>query len=462
MPSGRHIWHFLWAKFFNLFSLKDSNILFKSQIIHLLQTYLAFFSIYVFSKVIIRNIFFNISHIHTQYLALWSTIIWFTIYATQSMYYHLVWNLWYSVNYQITLPLFFYITALTIILFFEKTSSLKKVFFILQILLISRFILQAHSMEFMYFIMYMSVLGIIYIKDLFRLIKKYPISTVSSLITILFMMKYIQPDHSKILDYLSYEKIPILFENIMTSGEKLIHGYNRASASINELIYLNIFLGSLILSAILYHILKKKKTLIHLKMYLFLFVTSLLVVIPLFQFSSGLSAVITKITAVNRIYYSSSIFLILPVFVYYFSYYLHEKRIQTIAINISIFLSLLAIYFYSSFFKIVNQNYAKNINSLYQSFSPKIYAFNLSPVDIRKIGIILDNYEQYNTTKKPLYFYARDDISFVLKFIYRKDVLWHPRGIKNYIKSYQQDHNLSHTPILFETPTNFTPYVKYQ
>ena len=463
IPNGRHIWHFLWAKIFNLLSLENNQILLKAQIIHLVQTYIAFFSIYFFSKVLIRNTFLQISHIHIQYLSLWSTIIWFTIYATHSMHYHLVWNLWYSISYQITLPLFFYITALIIILCFEKVSSLKKIFFIFQIFLLSRFILQAHSMEFMYFLMYISVLGILYIKELFYIVKKYPLYTILGLTIISFMIKYFQPDSSKLFHYFNYENFPHLYENIMTSGEKLIAGYNRASASINELIYLNIFLGTIVLVIVIFNYIKHKQTTImNVKMFLFLFFTSIFILIPLFQFSSGLFAIITKITAVNRLYFSSSIFMILPVSIYYFFRYTNKTSFKILPINITIFLILVSIWLYSNYTNGVNHNYYKNIKSLYNSFSPQKYAFNLSAKEIQDVGKKIQYYEKKNTTKKTLYFYARDDISFVIKFIYRKNVLWHLRGNKNYIQSYNNDQNTSHVPILFESPLGFPQYIRYK
>ena len=141
IPTSRLIWHKIWAWAFHVLSLESHQFLLRAQTIHVIQTMIAFFSIYFFSLVVIRNTFPKIAEITLKYLALWSVIIWYTIFATFSVYYHMVWNLWYSLNYQITLPLFFFMTGLTLVLFLEKTSVIKKVFYLALIVVITQFIL---------------------------------------------------------------------------------------------------------------------------------------------------------------------------------------------------------------------------------------------------------------------------------------------------------------------------------
>ena len=113
IPESRIIWHSLWANIFTVFDIPSSKIILRAKIIHVSQTYIALFSLYYFSNVVIRNIFKEISQLSLRYLSLWSVVIWISIFATFSVHYQLVWNLWYSVNYQVTLPFFWEIALLS-------------------------------------------------------------------------------------------------------------------------------------------------------------------------------------------------------------------------------------------------------------------------------------------------------------------------------------------------------------
>ena len=158
----RLLWHKLWAYIFHIFQLDSTHFLLRAKIIHVVQTFIAFGSVYYFSKVVLRNMFTHISALELKWLSFWSVMIWLSVFATFSVVYHQVWIMWYSVNYQITLALFWYMTALTLVLFLEKTSWQKKLFFILLIIVMSRFILQVHSMEFLYYLMYLFVFFVVF------------------------------------------------------------------------------------------------------------------------------------------------------------------------------------------------------------------------------------------------------------------------------------------------------------
>ena len=71
-------------------------------------------------------------------------------------------------------------------------------------------------------------------------------------------------------------------------------------------------------------------------------------------------------------------------------------------------------------------------------------------------------YESSNKTQKPNYYYARDDIAFVIKFIYRKPVLYYKRGSKNYLNSYHGHKKKEYSPVLFDIPENFPLYQRYR
>jgi hypothetical protein len=173
-PEKRVIWHHAWAQIFNFFHIDRTQIFLRAQIIHYVQSIGSFLLIFYFSKIFIRNIFTNISLVHLNYLGYWSTIIWFTIFSNASVYYQQVWILWYSINYQITLPLILLVTGLSISLFFENNDrSGIKIIKILLIVVLSYVVLRVHAMEFIYYLMYMFVFVMVFLDKIIVLWKKY-------------------------------------------------------------------------------------------------------------------------------------------------------------------------------------------------------------------------------------------------------------------------------------------------
>ncbi len=468
IPEGRFIWHYIWAKFFDLLRVGQSEIFFRAKIIHFIQTYMAIFSIYYFSNVVIRNIFLNITTITTKYLALWSVIVWLTIFATFSMHHQLVWLQWYSVTYQITLPLFWYMAALSLVLLFEESSLPKKIFFTLQILLIARFILQAHSMEFLYFLMFLGTLALVYSSKVWLLFKKHPYpSIIIALLPVLFAQFY-QPEESKFFKYLTPEGFPFLAKHIVIYGEYILDGRNRASASINELMYLVWLLGFFVICVAVKDILQKRVLFINLKLFITILLTSLFVLIPIFWWSAGIFGIITNENVVHRIYYSSTIFLLLPIFVYFLVHRFFAGKRELFITNLLIVSTLSATLLYSKY-GTQNAVYYQNVKSLYNSFSSEKVGFHLSGEQIALIGNELQKYESNNSAHKSNFYFSRNDIAFVLKYIYRRDVYfeeWEKRTFNPDFAAIYRAHLKKCSPkqncILFETPAGFPPYAPYE
>lgn len=465
IPSGRWIWHFFWAKFFIFFEIPNNEIFLRAKIIHILQTYIAFFSVYYFSKVVIRNIFIEIESNVLKYLSFWSVIVWFTIFATFSMYYQLTWNMWYSVNYQITLPLFWYITGLTLVLLLENLSWKIKLIFIVQILLISRFILQAHSMEYLYYLMYIFIFSIVYFDKVIYVIKKYYYIIIPVILSIVFFAKKYQPDNSEIMNYLSINKLPTLFSEISTHGKYVVDELNRATACINELMYIILIIGII---AMVIFIIKKQNystKFINLRVFIFVLLTSLFVLIPIYEYSAGLFALITRDNVVHRIYFSSSIFVLLPIFIYYI---LSIKGTKTtpLKINITILMVLLFVFLYSRYYT-DTKVYYKNIISVKNSFIERNVGFNLSKEQIDTIEEQIRYYERNKKSDDELFFYARADISFVIKYIFGHNVYWegrrsNPDFIDKYNNHLKNELQSDYEVILFKTPKGFPDYEPYK
>jgi len=463
VPGARDIWHTFWRHFFALLSIEQEQILLRARIIHTIQTLLSFFTVYLFSKVIVRHIFTDIDYLTLRYMAYWSTLIWLTIFATFSVHYHHIWILWYSVNYQITLPLFWYIMALTIIILFEPLSWKVKLFYGLQIIVISRFILQAHSMEYLYYLMYLAVLLSLYIREFIPLFKKYYYLIIPIVLLPIFFSQYYQAEKSQLFTYLYGYRFSDLYRAIIEQGNLLMAGANRADAAFNELMKVSLFGGSIMLVTLFMRKLKGKDRNINQKMFLFLFITSFFVLIPLYTFSGGFAAIVTKMGAVNRFFYSASLFVLLPVSLYYFIA-LTVKKNRLLYLNLTIPIVVLLTFFYSKYVS-QSHNYANNIHSFLQSFNEREVGFNLSKEQIKTIGIVLEEYKSQSDENKEVIFYARPDIATVLKFIYRENVYWRGRRNNPALKKFQK-YMLTLDPeqtrgIIFKTPEGFPDYTPY-
>ncbi|SFV63108.1 hypothetical protein MNB_SV-13-1738 [hydrothermal vent metagenome] len=461
----RQTWHSIWSSIFHFLDIGNTEILLRASIIHYTQSIIIFVLLFTSSLLIIKNVFKNLEKQMLYILAYWVTILWFSILSTSSVGYHQVWIIWYSVNYQITLPLTLLLLAIIVSLIFESMSLKKRIIYILLSITLSLLVLALHAMEYIYFLLYISVLFIIHLDKIWYFSKKRPSLSFSLFIAIglafsflIITVKSYSYRTSPLLEYLNYEKFPLLFTEISTRGERVLAHYNKASSTINELMILSLCIIIIFFLIMLYRNYKHYPKLLNQRLMLFIFMASLFIFIPLNKYTAGLASLITYDTVSYRFYYSTLLYLILPLFIYYI---LAIYKIQKILfLNIIIIVVLLSTLFYSKTFS-THQNYYKNIRSIYHIFQKEKMQFNLNSKEIQKIGEILKNDMLNQKTSKPYYYYARDDISFVIKFIYRKPVFYHAKGSKNYQKSYEQDKEITHQAILFQTPKSFPSYKRF-
>jgi hypothetical protein len=453
IPQARELWHLIWRGIFNTIHISSSEILLRAKIIHITQTLISFGSIYLFSLVLARNIYINSPTIHHKYIAYWSTIIWFTIFATFSMYYHHTWIMWYSISYQITLPLFWYITALSLILYFEDKSILVKLFYTFQILILSLFILKIHSMEYIYYILYILILSAVFFKNTLYLFKKYYYIIIPILLLLLYFFKSNQGDNTRLINYLYSGDFKEIYHLILYEGSLIVNGLNRANSAINELMYVTLLMT--IISFIL--LFRDRNREIDIKIYFFILLTSMFILIPIFSITAGIYSLLTKINVVNRVYYSSSIYLLLPISLYYISSQFKKNTLYIF--NILIIMTLLLTVVYSKYIS-NSHNYYKNIESLKQSIDADKVNFNLSQNDIFIIKKELDMYKKNNPNAL---FCARGDILLVLKFIYKENTYWRGRRANISKEEFYKFCAINHIKecIFFEVPKSFLPYKPY-
>ena len=466
----KHYWHYTWVQLFHLLHIDNTQIFFRARLVHAVQVFISFIAVFYFSKTLLRNLFHTISPLQTNYLAYWATLIWFTIFATFSEGYHLVWIEWYSVTYQITLPFTLLITGWTISLLYEAAPVRKKILLITGIVLVSFVILAIHSMEYIYYLMYLCVLALVHLDKIVALAKRHfwiSVGILSGVVllfwnihTLIHVVSYREPP---LLHYLSFDKLPLLWEKILRDGHFVATRLSRAHASFNELYILSLLLITITAVTVFLRLLMHKTRIVQPRLLTFVAITSFFVFIPVTDMTAGIGAILTHVNLVNRFYYSSLLFLAVPVTVFYFLRLADKDRI--LIVNMAVALLLSSTYLYSKYDIGHRQNYYRNIQSIKNAFDERKIGFQLSPEQIAVIGKHLARIKQENPQKQ-YYFYAREDIAFVLKYVYAQKVYlpkhWNGRAIdvNRYIQAYHR--SKEDNKILFSVPEGFPDYAPYR
>jgi hypothetical protein len=470
--SGQHIqretWHWIWAHIFHLLHMESASIFQKGYIIHYTQITAAFAMIFYFSRTVFTYLFKKIASLHINYLSYWSTLLWFTILSTYSAYHHEVWIVWYSVTYQITLPLILVALGIFISLLYEKTQSgtIKgiKIFLIFLILFI---VLNLHPMELFYFILYIAIFMLIYVRTLLRQVKRLGYRVVPLIGAIILLLIYL-PEllrsfaYREILlfRYLSLEKLLQFPDDIISYGTKVVMYVSRSKYYMNELIYLTLLLIPVLAGIILYRYMTRRTCYINIPLFGFIVLASLSVFIPQNIYSAGIASILTYTDVVYRFAYSSLLFLILPIFVNYLLTLVNRQRI--LWINLSIISIWVMITWYAFYASYTSHNYARNILSITHMFTTQKRSFLLNAPEIKTIGEMLQKIEREHSSKKPLFYYARPDIAYVIKYLYHRDAVDHIKPRKKSFTHYFEKHtDRAYTPILFQTPEDFPPYKPY-
>ena len=445
---NKELWPYIWGEIFKIFDVED--VLVRAKIIHIIQTLISFFVIYFVSQVIIRNLFRRIDGLTLRYLSLWAVFIWFTIYATFSVAYHQVWIMWYSINYQITLIIFWYIVALSLIITVEKQFMSKSLFYLFQIIFFSIVILWMHATEFIYYAMYLLLIFTLFFNRIFSVYRTYFLQISIVLIILVYGFYYFLTQgfiyrDPQLFNHFSTD----LYTKIMSIGKVQVEMLSRSFASMNELIYLSLLLILIMFIVVI----KNRDKDINIKFLLLLFISSLFVLIPINTFASGVASMLIHEAYVNRFYYASSVFIVLPVVVYYFVQ-LQNLKDMLIKVNIIIFTILMLIFFYSK--ELSNSsNYYKNVISLINSFSNEKVGLNYSMNYVNIINNQLSEYKQRYKGKK-VFYYARGDISYIIKYILKEDNIFIERRelcSKEKFLTYCKEKGFE--PVIFRIPNGF-------
>jgi hypothetical protein len=410
-----YFWHWIWAKIFIVLNIPD--IFVWAKIIHVTQFLIAALTMYHFSKTAFRFLSVEPKELAIKFLSLSSTLLWFLGNGTISIYQQ-AWINWYSVTYQgISIPLLWYILALTIRLLYEESSDItKKSFYLIQIALVSFLILMIHPTEFVYYLINLIVLFAVQIRRSLRYIKKNFVSLcILILCLVILFIQVIRNGWLPLPVLLHGLNLDVLLKEIQEIGHWVTQaGGNRIPYAISEITIFSM------ICAVLFRIrLYFSKDGTNRRLYDFLFISSaLFLFIPLNGFLAGIAGITTHKDVVWRFFFGSAWFLFLPFIIDRMVIFMMKKEaifypfiINIVLIIIFFFLSRMM--FYQSFYL--------NANSIIQLTDAYKVGLQYSQDDMGKLAKII---RQNDVPADGMInmFYIRGDMAPILRTVLRKYV----------------------------------------
>jgi hypothetical protein len=357
--SGGNLWHLAWAMIFKFIGI--GNIFIWAKIIHVFQFILATTVLYYFSKTALtiliksnssklhsinspegflssgndNNDINKLRTIHIKYLSLLAVFIWVigngtfstTFSGTVLLAYQQAWIMWYSVTYQgLTIPLFWYCTALTLIIFHEELSLKKTLFCVIQIAIASFIMAKIHPQELLYYFIQIPIILLVNIKRIFSIKNKIAILiTILGIFLIMFIaIKFfvdLKPGYFvngtlPLFDLiLSNEHIGQSLQKINTAGHIVVDHLNRFPNSFSEIALISLI--AMIIFRLNFLFIKDKNIPFHRNFFDLLLVSSLLFfLIPMVPFLAGVAAYSTHRNLVYRFFFASPWFMFFPFAIY--------------------------------------------------------------------------------------------------------------------------------------------------
>jgi len=469
--TGKLYWIYAWAHFFRWLGIGTEEIFERVYIIHRTQIIFIFFSLFYLSYTLAEKLFRQaLTKIHALYLAYTSTLLWFLFFATASVGEHHVWIQWYSINYQITLPMVLLALALTIRILFDPLDTKKRLLYFFLTLLLLFLVGIVHTMELIYYLLYLITLLLLFYRPVFAIIRRHPLLSLTIFIlfsaSMYYLVFYVVPTftHQKVtlIHYLVNHDFTGLKAKIIHDGHMLLSKFNRSWASVHLLFPTSLLLWALmLLSQPFAHRLNLPS--FDRRFWFFLVITSLFAYIPLNLYTAGVASTLTYLLVAYRFYFSSLIFLALPFTTYYFLYPFFKRK-PGYWVVVVFFLEVAICFTLSKVTDRYHHNFAKNVASFFQLFDERASGYQLSAKQRAQIGQILLRYGPKKTLADTKIF-TREDIAFVIRHVYgyRNVYLpghWNGRHIdvNGYLDAYQ---NYKGKKILIPVPPGFPEYTPY-
>jgi len=463
----RILWHELWAYVFKFSEINDVFV--WAKIIHVFQFSLASLIMFYFSKTALTILTNEKDSIRIKFLSLFSVFLWFIGNGTFPAYQQ-AWIMWYSVTHQgLTIPLFWYCTALTLKLFYEDLSFKKIPFFIVQIAGASFLMAKIHPSELLYYLIILSTLVLI---NSVRLIRSKDRKTLLIFIPVIFLMmfvavKYVMPQKVPLFSLISSgETVSQILQKIKDSGYNIVHGINRLNRFPNS--FSEIAIISLIAMAIFrvnYLFTKDKDISFHKNIFDFLLISStLFFLIPMVPLLAGLGEYLTTEGGyvVYRFFFASPWFIFLPFAIYKV---LTMKEIHMPFYKF-IITGILILYSVVHFHKYLIPNIVKgNTKSIIASLDKEKVGVQYSKNDIDALRKIIMECEQSSEGKPNMYFTEEKssvtggvgDKAYIIRGVFRKYVYGYRRTDLTEGHFYKRGLDKKYNLIDIDHPEEFRP-----
>lgn len=425
IPSRRN-WYATWAYVFRLLGIND--IFLFATIIHRVQFILSCYLIYSAAKQIYSALLPLKASVRNENnwlssLALSSVFVWLTIIGTFS-FFQQAWIMWYSVNYQITLPMLFLSLGLLVNVLAIAQTPRQVIFKSCLALALLLGVYLFHAGELAYLVFYIPILMVCF-GSKYSYKPKYVLLLTTIMIALLYIAISFYSDHvPALITHLKKGEFTKILTEINAKGTwNAVHGGNRYAANWNELYRLSVYLFALIGVAGLVTKFKlvtgnlRGNFNVNNRVLCFLLLSLVFCFIPTFKYTSGLASLISYDGIVNRYYFASFVFLAIPLAVYVAV--THIKSIgQPMALIALVVLLMAATFFYS---KIKNKEgvYYKNVMSIVGSIRDNKINIDVTDDEIEDIRLQLMNAEKKYQASQFMYCGAFESL-YVAYYIFGK------------------------------------------
>ena len=417
-------WYATWAYVFRGLGIQDIRI--YAVIIHRTQFLLSCVAVYLsalylFPALLLKKEQYG-SDNQKQWassFALSSMLVWLTVIGTVSTFQQ-AWIMWYSVNYQITLPFLFLAMALlinaTVVTQVQITIYVKIASGLSLLLLVFLF----HTAELFYLLIYMLAVLIFYTTQ--KNIKKILMSIFVVVLLTWIGSHFYVGRVPQIVNLLQTNQGVKVVDLIQEYGRYNIEGGNRYEANWNAMYAICVFCAIPIL--VINHM---SKDTFDPKVLYTVLASLVFCFIPSFKLSSGIASLFYSADILNRLYFASLLF-ILPSLLAYL------VLIKTKKFKSPIYLSLLVIglmgltAIYSRYFNNAG-TYFQNINSIRNSLKLDKVGIDLPIAEIESIGRQIQAAEKIYGVDG-VHFCADYDKAHIVWFIYRqKNMRFYRNGV---------------------------------
>jgi hypothetical protein len=388
-------WYLAWASLFRSSGVTD--IFTYATVIHRTQFILCCVMVYVAAKQIFSALLPLKSTISDENnwlssMALSSVLVWLTMIGTFS-FFQQAWIMWYSVNYQITLPMLLLSISLCVNLLAIQQPRAQIVFKISMVALLLIGIYAFHAAELAYLVFYFPILILCFGTQYKYKLKYILMALVLGGVIVATAVKLYTGQVPGLVAYLMNGQYSKILADINAKGiYNAVHGGNRYAANWNELYRLSVYmLGFLgVVGLVAWSRMRVpltdwfKYSQVNKRVFGFILLSLVFCFIPTFKYSSGLASLITYDAIVNRFYFASFAFLAIPLLGYFLC--VHTKLLQypVSIIGVSLWV-MLCTFMYSA--SINNKGvYYNNVKSISKSMLDKKIDMGMSAEAVENIG----------------------------------------------------------------------------